>query len=174
MLARRTARRPVAANGVSSSAVPRNSSKPSVIACTRSWPASRISPSRAPEIHPGRKEDADLDVGDQMSANAVERCSPHPCRSALPAAPVRPRRVPVPRQCWRRRGVRAARRDRSTGCARPAARGCRDRGVKGSGTLPNRWKPTIPAGSGSRETLPPASSALTWLAKRKVQPSLAV
>ena len=45
--------------------------------------------------------------------------------------------------------------------------------VKGSGTLPNRWNPTMPAGSGSRDTAPPASSALAWEAKRKVQPSSA-
>jgi len=37
-----------------------------------------------------------------------------------------------------------------------------------------RWKPTTPAGSGSLETLPPANSAFTCEAKRKVQPSFAV
>ena len=45
--------------------------------------------------------------------------------------------------------------------------------VKGSGTLPNRWKPTMPAESGSRPTRPPASSALACEAKRTVQPSSA-
>ena len=43
--------------------------------------------------------------------------------------------------------------------------------MAGSGTLPIKKNPTRPAGSGSRDTAPPASSALTWLAKRNVQPS---
>ena len=46
--------------------------------------------------------------------------------------------------------------------------------VKGSGTLPNRWKPTMPAASGSRETSPPAASALTLEANRNVLPVVRV
>src|SRR5574337_118077 len=45
--------------------------------------------------------------------------------------------------------------------------------VKGSGTDPQSRKPTVPAGSGRESIPPPARSADTWDANRKVPPSSA-